>query len=273
MYLREEVSDQKALRKSAKIAMIAVSVLAAAVCVFLLLTVKPLTEGKYRIVSAIFAVLAGCFDIYIASFVLPYARPKSQKRSAGGKVLHVLGNMVRQIHMYLIWGVIAVMFVNFLFGLVTDTSRAKKVSVFVNVDAVDEAGLETVLNDDLPEGIKMTKVHTFGYFAFGNDDIGLDDIYIVKESDAEKYIEAFSPLYDFWNFRDIDKYYVKDDIPYGILIRSSDERFEAAAEYIGYEYVDGRAQDEYYLFFGRDCLHKGKDGAAAKVAEKLISIK
>ena len=47
--------------------------------------------------------------------------------------------------------------------------------------------------------------------------------------------------------------------PYGVLIKSGGQGM--ASSYIDYE-----AGEEYYMCFGKDCLHKGADGAAAYIA-------
>ncbi|MBQ9890263.1 MAG: hypothetical protein IJM39_02530 [Firmicutes bacterium] len=253
MYSREEIAGQKNLRKRAKLAAVIISVLAAVVCVVLLITVKPLNETLFRVIASAAAAVAGCFDIYIASFVMPYMRPKPRQRKTGGKILHVLGNILRQTHMYIIWILLSAVLVSFLFNLATDTSRAKKVTVYVDAPDVASAQVETRLNADLPEGIKMTKVHTFSYHTFGMGNLGADDIYLVKEENTEQYAEGFAPLEGYYQFRSIDHYWVKDGVVYGVLME-----FEG---------------EEYYLFFGKDCVHPGKDGAAAYIAERLMERK
>ena len=253
MYSREEIAGQKDLRRRAKTAAIIISALAAVVCVALMIAVKPLNETLFRIIASIAVAVAGCFDIYIASFVMPYMRPKPKQRKAGGKVLHVLGNILRQMHMYIIWIILSGIIVMFLFNLVTDTTQAKKVTIYVDAPEVRSARIETELNGDLPEGIKMTKVRTFSYHTFGLGNVGADDIYLVKEENIEQYIDGFAVLEEYMQPRSIDRYWGKDGKAYGLLME-----FEG---------------EEYYLFFGKDCVHPGRDGAAAYVAEKLLGIR
>ena len=253
MYSREEIAEQKDLRKRARTAAIIVSAAAAVVCIALMIAVKPLNETLFRIISGAAVAVAGCFDIYISSFVMPYMRPKPKQRKAGGKVLHVLGNILRQMHMYIIWIILSGIIVMFLFNLVTDSTQAKKVTIYVDAPKVSSAQVETVLNEDLPEGIKMTKVHTFSYHTFGMGNVGADDIYLVKEENIEQYIDGFAPLEEYRQLRSIDHYWIKDGKVYGVL-----------TEFEG---------EEYYLFFGKDCVHPGADGAAAYVAERLMGMK
>ncbi len=264
-YSREDIAEQKEMRKRVKTAAIAVSAFAMLVCVILLIAVKPLNEKLFRIIAIVCAALAGCFDIYISSFVMPYMRPKPKARNAGGKVLHVLGNIVRQTHMYVIWILISAVFVSFLFNLATDVRREKKVTIFVQADSIREEELETVLMDKLPEGIKMVKVHTFSYSLFGVSELGEDDIYIVKASDLEQYDGNFAPLPDYFDVSTSDKVYSKGGIALGLLVHTGGAG--CASEYIDY------GNDDYYLFFGKACCHPGKDGAAADIAEKLLQLR
>ncbi len=275
LYSRDEISEQKVLRKRAKTAAIAVSAAAAVLCVILLILVKPLNETLFRVIASVAAGIAGCVDIYVASFIMPYMRPKPKQRSAGGKVLHVLGNMLRQLHMYVIWVLLSAVLVSFLFNLATDTVPAKKVTIWVDTASVKEAELETVLNEDLPEGIKMTKVHTFEYSTFGMANVGADDIYIVRESDVPTFIEGFAPVLAMLEPRDIFEYYVKDGTAYGVKVYSAGSGKGCAQGYIDYsaaQGAEGALYEDCYLFFGKDCLHPGKDGAAAHIAEKLLKL-
>jgi len=297
MYSREEISEQKDLRSRAKAAAFAVCAVAAAICAVLLICVRPLNEGLFRVIASAAAVLAGCVVIYVSSFVLPYMRPKPKKRGFGGKVLHVLGNIVRQLHMYIIWGLIAAIFVSFLFNLATDTKPEKKVTIWVDADSVKSAELQTVLDEDLPEGIKMTKVHSFSYSVFGMAQPGADDIYIVKAENAEQFLEGFAPLEQFLGgtegaealrsalresvsvkdtgdaqLKPLGDYYGKDGALLGIMVFYSPLYTSgAASEYIDYSAEEGSGM-AYYIFFGKDSLHPGKDGAAAYIAQRLLQL-
>ena len=279
MYSREEIADQKELRKRAKLAAVIVSVLAAVVCVFLLIFVKPLNETLFRVIATVCAALAGCFDIYIASFIMPYMRPKPKQRSAGGKVLHVLGNILRQMHMYIIWILLSGIIVSFLFNLATDTTAAKKVTIYVDVESVMEKELETALNEDLPEGIKMVKVHTFSYHTFGMSNVGADDIYIVRAGDVVQYRDGFAPMEEFLGSSEAverlrqalgggnsagspggadgnspgDLYI--DGKLCGLLIYYWPLTDSGASSgHIDYS-MPGGGDMAYYLFFGKDCKH------------------
>ena len=282
IYSRDEIAEQKDMRKHAKTAMVIMSAAAVVFCIVLMCLVNPVRSMLYRLLASIALSLAGCFDIYMLSFVLPYMRPKPKKRTTAGKVLKVISNILHQMHMYVIWIILAVMLASFLFNCVTDTTAAKKVTVFVDVETLKEAEIETELNKDLPEGIKMTKVHPFTYSVFGMNAVGGDDIYIVKSSDIEKYLEGFAPLDEFMDVPEGYDVYSNGGIAYGILYRSDevqpgnitgpDEKQTDSIDFRDDTLIEWDPQETYYLFFGKNGPHPGKDGAASYIAKKLLGI-
>lgn len=265
IYSEEELKRQKLIRKRAKTAMAAVSAAAVIVCVVLFCIVTPLNEGPCRIWSAVALSLAACFDVYVGSFVLPYIRPDAYGKKRG-KAGSFIRNLLRQLLLYLLCIILAAIFTTFVFGRIRDTVPEKKISVFADVPSVKSAELEVFFSDDLPDGIKMVKAHTFDYdvlgFAGGNE----ADIFIVESANAEKYLEHFAPVLEFLPPRDIYQYYVREGVPYGILVKGGGN--SAASEYIDYQ--EGR---DYYLFFGKQSPHPGADGAAAYIAERLMMLK
>ncbi len=271
IYSREEIAEQKDMRKHAKTAMVIVSAVAVVFCIVLMCLVNPVRSMRFRVFASVALSVAGCFDIYMMSFVLPYMRPRPKKRTPAGKVLKVLSNILHQLHIYVIWIILAVMLASFLFNLVTDTTAAKKVTIFVDVETLREAELETMLNNDLPEGIKMTKVHPFTYSVFGMNTVGGDDIYIVKESDIEKYLEGFAPLSEFIDVPEGRSVYISEGIAYGIFYRPDASQMGPVLDYDDV-LIDWDPKENYYLFFGKNGLHPGKDGAAAYIARKLLAI-
>ena len=266
IYSKEELDRQREERKRAKIVMAAVTAAAVIFCVVMLCVVTPLNEKLCRALAIAAAALAGCVDIYIVGFILPYIRPDSFYKPGTGKVKRVLKNILRQLLLYIMWSIIAGLAVSFIFNQVTDTVPAKKVTIFADVPSMSSAELEAELGKDLPEGIKMVKAHTFSYSMFGMAGDNQSDIFIVKKSDVEEYIENFAPLSGFLAPRDIYQYYMHDGVPYGVLVKSSGPGI--AASYI--EYEEG---EEYYMFFGKLSPHPGTDGAAAYIAKRLFLLK
>ena len=272
LYSRDEIAQQKEIRVRAKRAMATAVIAAVVICVALCIFVTPLNEKAFRIIGIAAASLAGCVVIYLSSFVLPYMRPKPSEKTTLGKVGRVLWNIVHQLHMYIIWILLAGIIVSFLFNRVTDVPAKKKIVIFADVYSIEEEQLETVLNEDLPEGIKMTQVHPFSYSAFGMSGITEADIYIIKESNIKEYKEIIAPLYESWPKKDIDVIYDIDGEAYGIRVYCPTEGKKGmAADYIGYT-AEGEPMEDYYLFFGKGGVHKGLGGEAAYIVEKLMEI-
>ncbi|MBQ1712224.1 MAG: hypothetical protein II024_03230, partial [Firmicutes bacterium] len=92
------------------------------------------------------------------------------------------------------------------------------------------------------------------------------DIFIVEAANAEKYMEHFAPVSEFLPPHSIYQYYVHGRVPYGVLIKGGGNA--SASDYIDYQ--EGR---DYYLFFGNKSLHPGQDGAAAYIAERLMTLR
>ena len=271
IYSSDEIAKQKIIRRRARLAMALVSAAAVIFCAVLMCCVDPLRAPLFRFMASAAIAAAGCFDIYILTYVFPYTRPRPKKRNAGGWILKILSNIFHQLHMYCIWIILSAMLVFFLFNCVTDTSASKKVTVFIDVEKLSEAELEVQLNKDLPAGIKMTKVHSFTYSVFGMNEVGNDDIYIVKESDIERFIEGFAPLDGFLDVRDDRPVYSSGGTVYGILYRPDEAQMGPIFDR-DYKLIEWDPSASYYLFFGKNGLHQGRDGAAAYIAKKMLDI-
>ena len=219
IYTKEELERQKKIKKRAKAAMIIVSAAVLAFCLVMFCTVDPLNEASHRAWTIAAVSAAACFDVYVCSFVLPYLRPDAVSGKKTGKAGRTLRNILRQLLLYVLCVILSAIAVTFIFGRITDTVPAKKVTVYADVRSIRSAELETVLGEDLPEGIKMVKVHSFEYELFGFSGGGAD-IFIVEKSRAEDFIGNFAPLYDFLAPRDIFKIYEYDGTAYGVLIHS-----------------------------------------------------
>lgn len=152
--------------------------------------------------------------------------------------------------------------------LVTETSSDKKISVLIEADAVKDNDLAIILEENIPKELKTVTVHPFSYVMFEANTLLGADIFIVGESNAEKYIESFVPL----QATDEYEYLFLNGVPYGIKIYDHVSKTGSATEYISY------GDEDYYLFFGSRSVHLGalndsKDGYAFDIAKKLIKIK
>ncbi len=201
-----------------------------------------LPEGKVRVWTV---------SNYIAAFEAPEGYEPSGK-APKKKHFRFLRNVFSQLHSFAAWAIVAAIFTGWIFTNVTDTKAAKKVEIFVNAYEMENMELRLELEENLPEGIRMIKVHRFTEALFGDRTFLNADIYIVRASDVEELRDAFSSE--------------------GIKVYDAETGRGAADGYISY-WVPGAESEDYYLFYGINSLHTGKqDTAAFYVAERFMEI-
>ena len=269
-YSREEIAEQKKMRGGFRLAAFIVSGLALAAVVAMFFMEKPDTQTRYTIAAAAVAGLAGSFDIYVASFIMPYMRPKPKKRDAVHSVLHVLGNMLRQLHMYLIWIILSAIIISFAFNQKFETVPAKEIVIYADVASLDQPALETLLDEELPEGIEVVKVRQTGYDLFGMPDPAGIDIYLLPASEIEGHLEFLAPLSELYASDNTspDSVWSKDGAAYGLLL------FAAGGQDAlpGSDLIEFKPGEDYYFCFGANGLHRGAGGQAAQTADRLRQI-
>lgn len=182
--------------------------------------------------------------------------------------MSIFKRLLRQVPLYLAWIVLSAIFWSWIFTLVTDVTPERKVTLFVSAVALEDRQLAAALEEEKPEGIRMIKVHPFSYAVFDEGNLLNADLYVVPESQAAEFLDAFAP---------IDPppgavVYTVEGVPYGIRIYDAATGKGAARSYIQYV-PEGGIREDYYLFLGVHSLHIGKnDFAALQVAEYLLRL-
>lgn len=161
--------------------------------------------------------------------------------------MRVIKNIFSQLHSFVLWFLASALFWMWIFNFVTDVSVEKKVTVYCDVPEIRDTALAVTLEEEMPQGLKMIKVHAFSYVMFNMDAIGYGDIYIVPESKIEEYADFFAP---------------EDD---GIIVYDASSGTGIAQEYITY------GDEDYYLFLGAGSAHI-EDGKALEVAQHLLTL-
>ena len=173
--------------------------------------------------------------------------------------MRVLKNIFSQLHTFLLWAILCVLLWGWIYTFVGDTSRDKKVTVFINAVAIEDQKLALRLEERKPDGIKMIKVHDFGYDMFGTATPG--DIFM-QSFEAPEGIETF----------------VRGGKCLGMKIYDAKTgKGAGAGVYIRYAPFDGTPAEDYYLCFGSETWHldgakEAKDNAAWEVAMELLSL-
>lgn len=161
--------------------------------------------------------------------------------------MRVLKNILSQLHSFVLWALASALIWAWIFTFVTDTSPDKKVTVYCYVPELRDTRLAAALEEDLPEGLRMIKVHSFEYVMMGVDAFKDGDIFIIPESAIEEYGELLLEGRE------------------GVKVYDAATGQGAAVEYIGYD------DEDYYLFLGAGSVHI-EDGKALEVAREILEI-
>lgn len=164
--------------------------------------------------------------------------------------MRILKNIFSHLHIFLLWAVLSAMLWAWIFTFVTDTSPDKKVTVYCHVPEINSTGLAAALEENMPEGLKMIKVHSFDYVMFDTESISKGDIFIIPASEMEQFAEDLAPVGG----------------ENGVKVYDGETGTGAGLEYISY------GGEDYYLFLGAGSVHL-EDGKALAVAEELLKIK
>lgn len=152
----------------------------------------------------------------------------------------------------LLWLMLCVFFWSWIFTFLTDTTPEKKITLFSECSVSDETALSLYLEKDLPENIKMVKVHPFSYAMMDSSVIENSDLYIARASFADEYRDWLRPVpADLFSSYEI---YYSSDIPIGICVYDGKTKAGAGAEYLTYV-CDGNDTENYYLFLSSSSVH------------------
>ena len=160
--------------------------------------------------------------------------------------MKMLKRILSQLHTFVLWLLVSAFFWSWIFTFVTDTSPDRKITVYCKVPEIQDTALAVALEADMPEGLRMIKVHSFDYVMFGVDAFYQGDMFIVPASEIETYAEMFAP-------------------GEGEKVYDAAEGRGAATAYIRY------GNEDYYLFFGAGSAHL-EDGRAQEVARALLAM-
>ena len=183
--------------------------------------------------------------------------------------MRTLKKIAFKLHIYVMWLLISAIFWAWIFNLVTDTVPAKKVTLFAEVSGLEDKALAVELETELPEGVRMVKVHPFSYVMFQESTLLNADLYLVRESQAAGYMDSFRPLPP---GVEGSAYYSRDGVRYGVLAYDAATDSGAARAYVQY-LAEGEEPEDYYLFFGVNSVHAGeRDEAALAVARHFLGL-
>jgi hypothetical protein len=94
--------------------------------------------------------------------------------------MKTIKNILSQMHTWILWAMLSVLFWGWIFTFLTDTSPKKKVIVYVDAPKINAHELDLKLEENLPEGIKMIRVLSIDYHMIETTEDG--DIFLLRES-------------------------------------------------------------------------------------------
>lgn len=178
--------------------------------------------------------------------------------------------LLRNLHRYVLWALISVVFWAWVFTRILDAPAGKKLVVYADMPDLDRAALSSALEKDMPEGIRFVDAMAFMDEMFTTGNVTHGDLFVVPASHAELFLSDFSPI-DPAAFPDLPLY-TFDGKAYGVCVYD-----EAAAIYIGTRYVGYLPGETYYLFFNAASPHLGQwndspDDAALRAARTFLTL-
>ena len=183
--------------------------------------------------------------------------------------MRILKNIFSQMHRWILWALLSAIFWAWIFTLLTDTTPAKKVTLFAQVETCRDQALALRLEEAMPPEIRMVKVHPFSYLLFDDTELRRADLFVVRASELETFLPDFAPLEDeSFDFGERELYR-QDGHVYGVKIYDAATGVGAARDYLGYD-----GDEDYYLCMNAASPHLGSgDGAALRIAEALLKLK
>ena len=190
--------------------------------------------------------------------------------------MRILKNIWAQLHRFVFWALILSVLWAWIYTFVGDTTRDKKLMLYVDAYALERRELAIRLEDEcLPEGIKKIQVRSFDYDIFGGEI--QSDLYLMKESilraTLEQSPEKLAPLTP----PSGKAGYEWEGKCWGILVFDPATQRGSAMDYIQYAPLSEPEQEAYYLCVDAAsphyaANHNALDNAAWEVALALMKI-
>ena len=178
--------------------------------------------------------------------------------------------ILKNLHRYVLWALISLVFWAWIISRITDAPAARKVTLYADLPALDRQALSEALEKDLPAGIRFVEAWAFTDEMFSPGNVTMGDLFVVSGRQAETYLPSFAPI-DESAFPG-GTFYTFEGKTYGVCLFD-----EAAGIRIGTRYLAFQPGEKYYLFFGEKSKHLGAwngsgDDAAVPVARTLLTL-
>ena len=182
--------------------------------------------------------------------------------------MRFIKRFLAQFPLYVVLLVLVAIFWGWLFTILTDTAPEKKVSLYADVDEIKDTQLTLKLEEEMPEGVRMVKVHPFSYAMFDEGALDVGDLYLIPASEMEALVKGLRPM----EAEEGKECYFHEGQAYGIKVYDAASGEGILKEYVTYS-LEGRTDLDYYLCYGAKSVHFGeKDTAAEEIARRLWTL-
>lgn len=194
--------------------------------------------------------------------------------------MRILKNILSNLHRFVLWALLSVLFWSWIFTFLTDTAPAKKVTVFIDAVRLDELALNLRLEEDLPDGIKMVRVHNLDYQMMGGRETG--DLYILPASKLARTLAEHPQTVAPIELPPGCEGYDQDGVCCGVCVYDAETGVGCATDKVTYRSGDpvdgaGSSAENYYLCINAASIHYAKnenaiDNAAWQVAMTFLRL-
>ena len=191
-------------------------------------------------------------------------------------ILKFFKNLWGQLHRFVLWALLLTLFWCWIYTFVGETTRAKKVLIYVDAYELDSQGLSERLEDDgLPEGIKVIQIRSFAYHMFRSTLEG--DAYLMKESLLKATLEETPGKLTAIEVPEGFTGYEWEGETWAIQVYDAAAQTGTASEYIRYLPYGDEEVENFYLCFDAESPHveglpNAIDNAAWEVVRNLLSL-
>ena len=172
------------------------------------------------------------------------------------------------LHRYVFWALISFVFWAWIFTLITDAPKEKKLTVCASLDSVSVREFSYELEKKKPEGIRLIRVKSSEEEKVSAENGLRSDVYIVPESLISEIAELLAPLEGFA----AEGGYAVEGKLIGIPVSDPENGLCIASRFI--DYPKG-GNEKYYICVSASSVHSGtegaKDGAALELARLILS--
>ena len=167
--------------------------------------------------------------------------------------------------LWVLWAMVALLAVGFIINQITDTDPRHKIVIFADAELRDAPALAASLEKDLPEPIRMVKLHPFSYAMFNSETLRNADLYLVSSSRVSEYREWFAPLPE-------ELKSLEDPLqPEGIRVYDPQTALSVHGDTVLYS-ASTQNPEIYWLFLGKNSPHLSEeDSSALRCAELFLA--